>query len=162
MTQPNDHTNHALLAGRVFHDANQQVVPYHGEPLSWRVSAYVIIRRADQVLLIKNSREQAYDIVGGGIDFGESVTDALNREAMEEAGAQVKVGQLLANKLDWFYYYQGTYHQTLQLLYAAELVGELQPPTDPEIEWVGWVPLSEAGTKYPLPPFVSQTIAALK
>jgi 8-oxo-dGTP diphosphatase len=146
------------LSERVFHDADQEVVEYDGSPVEWRVSAYVVIQRDDKVLIIKNLQEKLYDIVGGGIEFGETVVEALQREAMEEAGAVVKVGELLHAETDWFYHRgKKKFYQTMQLFYNAEVVGELQKPTDPDIDQVYWVSFSEL-ENYPVPPTVAKVL----
>ncbi|HYD35718.1 MAG TPA: NUDIX hydrolase [Vitreimonas sp.] len=145
------------LSTRVFHNANQEVVPYDGSPLSWRVSAYAVIVKNGQLLIIKNRKEKMFDIVGGGIEIGESIDEALTREAREEAGAHIRKGDLLDAHLDWFKHANGHYYQTLQLFYMAELEGELITATDPDIERVIFVPFTELKL-YEFPPFVTKVI----
>ncbi len=62
------------LFNKIFTDANQRVVAYDGSPVTWRISAYVLIIKADQVLLIKNNHEELYNVVGGGIEIGETIS----------------------------------------------------------------------------------------
>lgn len=140
-----------------FLDANQDPVEYDGSPLSWRVSAYVLVQKEDQLLIIKNKREKLYDIIGGGIEFGETIEEALAREAQEEGGVVVTIGELLHANVGWFYHRNGNYYQTLQLFYAASAIEEAEP-TDPDIEWCGWVDLSQIGSDYRLPAFVEHVI----
>lgn len=47
-----------------FHDANGNVVAYDGSEVAWRVSAYALIVENGQILLVKNKREQLFDVVG--------------------------------------------------------------------------------------------------
>lgn len=138
------------LANKLFVDANRKAVPYDGSPVTWRVSAYSIITQNHQLLLAKSRLENFYDVIGGGIEIGETAEEALHREALEEAGAHIKVGQLLFSTVDWFYHRKGVFYQTLQLFYESELVGPLTQPADPEIEWSGFVPFSDLETKYQL------------
>lgn len=112
--------------------------------------------RDKQLLIIKNKNEKLFDILGGGIEMGEDIEQALAREAMEEAGAHLQIGTLLKAHVDWFHHRNGNFHQTLQLFYKAELIGELQAPTDPAIDWVGFVPLGEIGGQYRLPEVVER------
>jgi len=149
------------LTNRVFTNADQEVVPYDGSPISWRVSAYVIVEEDGEILLIKNKTEKLYDIVGGGIEMGETIEEAISRECIEEAGIRVEQGKLVASHVDWFYHEKGVFYQTLQIFYSAELLGELQEPTEQNIEWRGFVPIEEVGVKYKVPPIVERVIKEL-
>jgi ADP-ribose pyrophosphatase YjhB (NUDIX family) len=157
----------SFLTRHTFTNADQEIVPYDGSPVTWRVSVYVLVCRTSEantpeILIIKNHLEKLHDIVGGGIELGETIEEAIQREALEEAGAQIKLGQLLQIKEDWFYHRKGSFHHTLQLFYAAELMGELQAPTEPDIVWRESVPVSEIGVKYHVPPVVAEVIAKIQ
>jgi ADP-ribose pyrophosphatase YjhB (NUDIX family) len=56
----------------------------------WRVGAYAICRRGDEVLLVRaTSRtlvEGRWFLPGGGVEFGEAPEDAVLRELTEETG----------------------------------------------------------------------------
>ena len=147
-----------LVSNKYFFDANQEPVDYDGSPISWRVSAYALVKKNNKILIIKNKREKLYDIVGGGIEFGEDITQALERECMEEGGAEIKIGTLLKAHVDWFYHRNGNYYQTLQLFYEAELSGDLQEPTEKDIDWCNFVPVEDIGKKYRLPPVVEKLV----
>jgi 8-oxo-dGTP pyrophosphatase MutT (NUDIX family) len=147
-----------MKLNKQFSDANQEPVQYDGSPLTWRVSVYALVKRDGEILIIKNKREKLYDIVGGGIEFGEDINEALNRECLEEGGARIRLGSLLKAHVDWFYHRNGNYYQTLQLFYEAKLVGDLEEPTESDIEWRGFVSVDEIGRKYTLPPVVEQVI----
>lgn len=147
-----------VLPQRPFRNADQEPIPYDGTPVSWRVSAYALVLQNEKLLIIKNRKEKLHDMIGGGIEFGESIEDALHREAMEEGGAKVEVGELVHTSFDWFYHGRGTFHQTIQLFYKAELIDNLQKPTEEDIEWVKFVPLSEL-SQYPLPTAVQIAIS---
>lgn len=133
-----------------FTNANLESVPYDGSEITWRVSAYVLIVKDGKLLLAKNRLEKFYDVLGGGIDIGESIEEALYREAKEEGGVTIRLGKLLFAEQDWFYHRKGKFYQTLQLYYEAELIGEISRPTDPDIEWTDFVPIDEVDTKYKL------------
>lgn len=149
------------LSSRVFTNADQEVVPYDGSPIEWRVSVYVMVIKDGKILLGKSKVEKLYDIPGGGIEIGESIEEAIEREALEEAGAKIKLGEVVSVCLDWFYHRKGKFYQTLQMFYTAELIGELGQPTDEESEKVLWAPLAEI-EKYPLPPVVYQAIQKIQ
>lgn len=61
-----------------------------------RVGAF--LQHEGRLLLIEQSRgEDRYWLLpGGGVHFGESLSDALRREVAEELGLRVAVGRLLA------------------------------------------------------------------
>lgn len=135
----------------IFHDADGEVVPYDGSPLTWRVSVYGFIIHNHTLLLHKNQDEKLYDIPGGGVELHENLEEALKREALEEAGAVIKVGKLVHHVADYFYHSDHKqFFKTLQLFYQAELIGDLQSPTDERTEWVGLVP-PELVPEYALP-----------
>ena len=57
-----------------------------------------VIFRDDQVLIIKRGKAPflgQWSIPGGGLEFGEKVTDAVIREVREETGLEVKLIGLL-------------------------------------------------------------------
>ena len=139
------------LNQRTFLDANQDEVVYDGSEIHLRVSAYAFVIKDDQLLIIKNSREKYNDIIGGGIETGETAEEALAREAMEEGGVKLNIGQLLHAQIVWIYHENGKYYKKCQLFYLAELSGALQNPTEPEIEWVTFVPLTAVCKEYRLP-----------
>lgn len=150
------------LQQRTFRNADEEIVEYDQSQLSWRVSVYALVVQAGSVLVIKNKKEKLYDVIGGGVEFGETVEDALAREAMEEGGAKVQVKELIHTKVDWFYHKkQKRFYQTMQMFYRAELIGTLQSPTDSDTEWVGFVSLAEVSKKYQLPVTVQLALAKL-
>ena len=57
------------------------------------LGVYGILVREGKVLFIKKARGPyigKYDLPGGGINFGETIADALRREILEEAGTHLK------------------------------------------------------------------------
>jgi 8-oxo-dGTP diphosphatase len=146
------------VSTKKFYDANQELVEYDDSPLSWRVSAYALIEKDNKILIIKSKLEKLYDVVGGGIEFGENIEEGLFRESLEEGGAKIKIGKLLKAHVDWFYHRNGNYYQTLLLFYKAELTEELTSPKDKNIEWRDFVSIDKIGNEYRLPPFVETVI----
>jgi ADP-ribose pyrophosphatase YjhB (NUDIX family) len=62
-----------------------------------RVSAKAIVVQDGRILLVRNHDDEGdwYCLPGGGQAHGESLTDALERECLEEIGCQVDVGRVL-------------------------------------------------------------------
>ena len=64
-----------------------------------RVLALAVFRRGDEILVMEGydplKREPFYRPLGGGVEFGERVIDALHREMREELGAEIKDVRLL-------------------------------------------------------------------
>lgn len=77
---------------------------------------------------------------------------------MEEGGAKIKIGKLLGTHIGFFYHRRGSFHQTLQIFYQADLIGNLEKPTEKDVEWVGFVDLKKIGTEYRLPTVVEKII----
>lgn len=142
----------------VFTDANLVTVPYDGSPITWRISAYVVCIQNDSVLLVRHKGEQYFDVPGGGIQIGEKISEGIVREALEEAGATVKIEKLLTVNEDLFYHAKHkTFHQTLQMYYVGTVLGGLGTPTEPQLEFFGWVPVMELA-EYPMIPAVETAI----
>lgn len=53
-----------------------------------------IIRRDDMLLLVQHKGYNTWCLPGGGIDEGEGLVAALERELMEELGVVAKIGSL--------------------------------------------------------------------
>jgi len=68
--------------------------------MNFTAGIHVLIKKGDEYLLIKRSENDdedkgAWDLPGGGIDGGEQPQEAAKREAQEEAGTNIKVGQAI-------------------------------------------------------------------
>ncbi|HET6151544.1 MAG TPA: NUDIX domain-containing protein [Marmoricola sp.] len=65
-------------------------------PRRQRVAAYAVVLRDDAILLSRLAPylgpDEQWTLPGGGIDFGEDPRDAVLREAYEETGLQIEVG----------------------------------------------------------------------
>lgn len=56
------------------------------------IGVYGIVEQDGKILVIHKTRgpyKGCYDLPGGGIEFRESIEDALRREFMEEVGAEI-------------------------------------------------------------------------
>lgn len=55
----------------------------------------VIINDNNEILLEQRSDNQLWGLPGGGVEIGESVTQALHREVIEETGLKIKIIDLI-------------------------------------------------------------------
>lgn len=145
------------FSNRIFTNADQEIIEYNGEPVTWRVSAYSLILHDDSILILKNKNEKLYDVPGGGIELGEIIVEALERELMEEAGAKADIGELIHLEEGFFKHGNGNFYQTVQLFYSGKLVGDLVEPTEGTTEFVDFVKFADLD-KYPLPNSVDNAI----
>jgi ADP-ribose pyrophosphatase YjhB (NUDIX family) len=113
------------------------------------VAVGVIIRRGDRIVLVRRDKEPSkglWTFPGGAIELGESLRDAARREALEETGLEVDVGEV-ATVIDNVVR-DGTgrihYHYVIVDYHARPLVGTLQPGTDvSDARWAGLADLDD-------------------
>jgi 8-oxo-dGTP diphosphatase len=116
-----------------------------------RLNVAALIVRDEQVLLVEFDDDSGlhYNLPGGGVEEGETLAEAVRREALEEAGANVDVGRLL---LVWEYipaqenFRYGTTHK-VGLIYECVLQTGSEPyfPAQPDSHQTGvrWLPLAK-------------------
>ena len=139
------------------------------QPIRLNVSAAIV--RDGKVLVIEFDDESGvhYNLPGGGVDAGESLAQALKRECLEEASAEVEIGRLL---LIWEYipadhdFKFGTRHKVGHV-FECRLINGSQPkmPKTPDAHQSGvkWIPLSEISEsptprRHPLLPAIGADI----
>jgi 8-oxo-dGTP pyrophosphatase MutT (NUDIX family) len=124
-----------------------------------RVGARALIVENESVLLIEFSDETGlhYNLPGGGVDPGESLIEALKREAREEASVNIEVGRLafvIEYEPKRNSYWAGSRH-SLSLVFESRLCAGSTPKMpdepDPNQTAVRWIPLSELETVELLP-----------
>lgn len=70
-----------------------------GEKVScdYRKTVYGIVERGGKLLLVYSEKDNDYSLIGGGIEPGESLEQALQREFLEESGFYIKRVKDFAN-----------------------------------------------------------------
>lgn len=74
------------LLKEIYHDQNLNI--NHGRIID-RAAVRGVVIRSNEVFMIYSNKYKDYKFPGGGIENGETHSQALNREIMEECGALV-------------------------------------------------------------------------
>lgn len=105
------------------------------------VASAVLCRDADgQVLVVHDAFQGHWTVPGGVVDADEDPVSAAAREAWEEGGVRVAVGDLLG-------VFAASWPDRLVFVYAAEPETEPSPPQPVhrhEIDDAAWLPLDQA------------------
>lgn len=90
-----------------------------------RVLALAVFRRDDEILVMEGydplKRETFYRPLGGGVEFGERVMDALRREMREELGAEI-VGVRLLQVMENLFVFNGAPGHEIVWMHDAAFV----------------------------------------
>ena len=104
-------------------------------PVAPIVAVGVIIREDDRIVLIRRDQEPAkgtWTFPGGAVELGESLHDAARREALEETGLRVELGDV-ATVIDHVARDEAgrvRYHYVIVDYFARPVGGSLQSATD--------------------------------
>lgn len=115
-----------------------------------RIRPTALIINEGQVLLIQyqENNQFHYNLPGGGVEHGETITDTLKRELFEEANVKINIGPIA-----FLYEYSphkqsGDYDSTtpvLNIIFDCEIqdgsIAKLPDSPDPNQVGVRWVPL---------------------
>ncbi|MCA9440990.1 MAG: NUDIX domain-containing protein [Candidatus Omnitrophica bacterium] len=108
-----------------------------------RIRVAALILREGRILLAEHEKggRRYWLLPGGGVEFGESLEEALQRELMEEAGLEIEVGDLLWT-LDSIP--PDKHRHVLNLIFRAEaLSDQLIPVQEKVLQGVKWMPLED-------------------
>ncbi|MGK8501323.1 NUDIX hydrolase [Nocardia asiatica] len=109
---------------------------------SVKVAVSALVQDSDgRILLIRRTDNGKYSIPGGGLEAGETVTQAVAREVREETGIEVAVTQLVgvfSNPDHVIAYDDGEVRQEFSICFRAEPVGGTlrRSAESSEVEWV--------------------------
>lgn len=127
----------------ICHNAEGEEKEVDSDELYFRPSIYGILIEGDKVLLSR--QYNGYDWPGGGMDKHETIEEALKREYWEEAGLEVKMGELVHCGSSFYERANGEYINSLVVYYLVEKIGgeigvkaadELEKEYIGEPEWV--------------------------
>lgn len=113
------------------------------------VAVGAIIRYGDRIALVRRDKEPSkgrWTFPGGVVELGESLQDAVRREALEETSLRVDVGEV-ATVIDHIVHDETgrvRYHYVIVDYFAHPVDGVLQPGSDvSEARWVGLADLDD-------------------
>ncbi len=108
---------------------NPEIAEIYGNKVRIRVMG--LCWRGDALLLVRHGMgdKDWWAPPGGGVEFGESLDDALRREFLEETGLVVSAGKFLFG----CEFLQKPLHAIELFFKVEEVSGELKPGTDPEL-----------------------------
>jgi 8-oxo-dGTP diphosphatase len=110
------------------------------------VAVGVIIRQDDRIVLIRRAKEPSrglWTFPGGAVELGESLQEAARREALEETGLEVEIGEV-ATVIDSIVRDKGgqvQYHYVIVDYFARPAGGALQAGSD--VSEARWFRLAE-------------------
>ena len=113
------------------------------------VAVGVVIHEGDRIVLIRRDKEPSrglWTFPGGAVELGESLQDAARREALEETGLRVKVGEVATVIDNMVHDEKGRvqYHYVIVDYVARPVGGTLRPGTDARDAC--WASLSDLDT----------------
>lgn len=97
-----------------------------------------------RILLIRRTDNDLYALPGGGVELGETMTQAVHREVMEETGIEVEVTGLIGIFSDpehLIEFTNGEVRQEFSICFHAAPVGG-HPQPSVESKEVTWTPAS--------------------
>ena len=108
-------------------------------------SATIFNPSREKILLTRRTDNDLWCLPGGGLDPGESVTEACKREVWEETGLHVKVGKLTgvySSPHQVLEYADGNRYHTIALNFDAEVIGGEMTISD-ETKEIGYFSIEE-------------------
>lgn len=152
-------------------DPTARLTRVHFSDYDTRLAAYAaIVDEQNQILLTwyngSGSSPPCWSMPGGGVEFEESLQDAVAREVKEEAGYLVVVGDPLAihhfTKPDWGR--DGRPYKSVRVVFHARITGGHLGTTevDGSTDFAEWIPIAQVQNLQPKADIVDVTVSALR
>jgi 8-oxo-dGTP diphosphatase len=68
-----------------------------------RTGSYGVIIKNNLIGVVRPAEYDAFFLVGGGGEAGESLPETLRREASEETGFEIEIGEKIGEAVEYFY-----------------------------------------------------------
>lgn len=102
-----------------------------------RLGSYAVIIKDNRIGVIKSSVFDKYFLVGGAIETGETEAEALRREAIEEIGFEIEVGEKLESAVEYFYAEIDECYFAKQCnFYLASVLNRVKKNSETELIWI--------------------------
>ena len=114
-------------------------------PNSLVVAVSAVVLDEDRLLVIRRTDNGLWSLPGGGMEPGETVSEAVIREVREETGYDVKPTRLVGVFSDPHHvvsYDDGEVRQSFSICFECALIAGTARPSD-ESNAVEWIPLAE-------------------
>ena len=115
----------------------------------WRPSAFALIIKNNQILLIKSKMSGLWELPGGGVELNETIMEGLDREVYEETGYKISVTNKHPIYIEDNYFYApdlDEYFRAIPLVFLAKPKGDNQkakPVHKDEVAEVKWFNLNK-------------------
>lgn len=102
-----------------------------------RPGAYGILLENGRIGVVKSDEYGDYFLVGGGIDGEESETEALHREAREEIGFEIEIGEKISEAVEYFFSESEKRYVAKECnFYLVSLVRKAESKAKHELVWI--------------------------
>lgn len=110
----------------------------------YRKTCYGIVLKNDKLLVVYSEKEHDYSLVGGGIESGESLENALKREFIEESGYLIEKLEEFVN-IDCFWVKRNGKTMETDAIFCFVKVNEfeIRKPTE-DFHLPKWVNINKA------------------
>lgn len=102
-----------------------------------KVGSYAVILEENRIGVIKSKVLDKYFLVGGAIEKGETETEALQREAIEEIGFEIEIGEKLESAVEYFYAGIDKCHIAKECnFYRVSVIKEINKLAETKLLWI--------------------------
>ncbi len=122
------------------------------DKINIRIYAAAVKNKKVLVLFEEYAGENLMKFPGGGLEFGEGITDCLHREFEEELNCKIRIIEHLYTQENFVKSRFRENEQLLTIYYLVEIVDDKEfLIMDPCIEKIEWIPIDTAENLFPLP-----------